>query len=218
MLRSSARARGAQSLVLVAIACADSRGSVDHAPALGNAATPQGATMSSLAAADFVTSSPRIRAAPQSALSGGQVAPELPRVYLDTKYVPLSGRTIRVGAGGNLQAALRAAQPGDEILLASGAVYNGPFILPRKRGAGWITVRTDAAAQLPPEGVRITPRFAPLLAKLVTSTAEPALRTEAGATGYRITTVEITLAIPAPRINFGLVMLGGGREQTALAG
>ncbi|MDQ6887067.1 MAG: hypothetical protein M3068_07195 [Gemmatimonadota bacterium] len=217
MLRSTARVRGAQSLALVAIACADSRGSVDHAPALGNAAALQGATASSLAAAGFVTSSPRLGTAPRAALSGGQAAPELPRVYLDTKDVPPSGRTIRLGAGGNLQAALRTAQPGDEILLASGAVYTGPFILPRKRGPGWITVRTDAAGQLPLEGVRITPRFAPVLAKLVTSTAEPALRTEAGATGYRITAVEITVAVPAPRINFGLVMLGGGREQTALA-
>ena len=70
--------------------------------------------------------------------------PELPRVFLDTALVAPTGQTIAVPAGGNLQAALDAAQPGDVITLQAGATFQGPFTLPNKAGAGWITVRTSA--------------------------------------------------------------------------
>ena len=72
------------------------------------------------------------------------VAPELPRVFLDTTVVPPTGTTITVSAGGDLQAALNAAQPGDVITLQAGATFTGPFTLPNKAGTGWITVRTSA--------------------------------------------------------------------------
>src|ERR1041384_8464985 len=52
--------------------------------------------------------------------------PELPRVFLDTTYVPPTGATINVPAGGDLQAALNAAQPGDQIVLQAGAAYTTP--------------------------------------------------------------------------------------------
>ena len=45
------------------------------------------------------------------------VAPEPPRVFLDTTLVAPTGTTITVSAGGDLQAALNAAQPGDVITL-----------------------------------------------------------------------------------------------------
>ena len=45
----------------------------------------------------------------------------LPRVYIDTTYVPPTGKTIAVAAAGNFQAALVAARPGDVITLAAGA-------------------------------------------------------------------------------------------------
>src|SRR5688500_17676120 len=48
----------------------------------------------------------------------------------------------RVPAGGDLQAALNEAQPGDEILLAAGATFVGNFVLPFKEGAAFVTVRT----------------------------------------------------------------------------
>src|SRR5215470_11180928 len=41
--------------------------------------------------------------------------PEPPRVYLDTTYTPTKGRSIEVKAGGDLQAALNQAKPGDTI-------------------------------------------------------------------------------------------------------
>src|SRR5688500_12395348 len=72
--------------------------------------------------------------------------PELPRVYLNTAYVPPSGSTITVPAGGNIQAALNAASPGDVIVLEAGATYLSPsdgLVLPYKSGSGWITIQTS---------------------------------------------------------------------------
>lgn len=123
-----------------------------------------------------------------------EVMPELPRVYLDTRFVPKTGKSIRVASGGNLQAALDEAQPGDEILLAPRAEFRGSFRLRKKTGTGWITIRTDT--QLPPEGVRVTPATAVNFAKLIATSGGSAapIRTDPGAANYRIMGVEITAA------------------------
>ena len=61
-----------------------------------------------------------------------------------------SGQPIVVGAGGNLQAALNQAQPGQVVQLQAGATFDGNFILPVKTGNSYITVRTSTPdAQLP---------------------------------------------------------------------
>ena len=65
-----------------------------------------------------------------------------------------------------------AAQAGDELLLAPGAVYSGNFYL-RNKGAlsGWITIRTDVSdASIGAPGTRMTPSRAASanLAKIVT--------------------------------------------------
>src|SRR5687768_13253270 len=52
---------------------------------------------------------------------GSAAAAELPRASVNTAY-PTANRQVRVPAGGNLQAAIDAAQAGDELLLAPGAV------------------------------------------------------------------------------------------------
>ncbi len=78
-----------------------------------------------------------------------------------------SAGTINVPAGGDLQAALNQAQPGDTILLAAGATYTGNFVLPAKSGTGYITIRSNAPdASLPAAGQRITPAYASYLPKL----------------------------------------------------
>jgi hypothetical protein len=149
--------------------------------------------------------------------SSGPRDPELPRRFVDTRYVPPTGSTRTVRAGGDLQAALDAAQPGDMILLEAGASFIGHFTLPAKKGAGWITIRSSTAdANLPPEGTRITPSFSAILPKLVSPDAEPALRTEPRARHYRIIGIEFTVA-PKAKLNYGIVQLGdGSRAQRAL--
>lgn len=109
------------------------------------------------------------------------VEPELPRAHLDTTYSPPTGRTVAVPRGGDFQAALLAAQAGDVITLAAGATYRGPFTLPNKAGAGWITVRSSVPdAGFPPPGTRVTPAHAPLMPRLVASTGS-AITTARGA-------------------------------------
>src|SRR4051795_568856 len=67
-----------------------------------------------------------------------------------------ASQTIAVGAGGNLQAALNQAQPGQVIQVQAGATFDGNFILPVKTGTGYITVRTSTPdAQLPSATTRI---------------------------------------------------------------
>jgi hypothetical protein len=68
--------------------------------------------------------------------------------------------TLHVSAGGDLQAALYAAQPGDEIVLQAGATFTGEFVLEKK--AGVVVLRSSAAL---PER-RVTPADAPLMPTL----------------------------------------------------
>ena len=94
----------------------------------------------------------------------------------------LEAATITVAAGGNLQQALDAAQPGDTILLAENAEFVGNFVLPVKTGEAWITLRTAAPdSVLPAAGTRIRPSDAPVLARVRSPNSMAALRTAAGA-------------------------------------
>src|SRR5205807_10281716 len=91
-----------------------------------------------------------------------------PQAFLDTTYTPPSGQIIAVPAGGDFQAALNSANPGDVITLEAGATFTGPFVLPNKPGAGWIFVRSSRPdSALPSPGVRIDPSYAPQMRKLV---------------------------------------------------
>ena len=96
--------------------------------------------------------------------------------------------TIRVGAGGDLQAAIDRAKPGDTILLASGARFTGNFVLPVHAGTAFVTIRTDAAG-LPGPGTRTSPRYAPALAHIQSPSNLPALRTAPRAHHWRIENV-----------------------------
>lgn len=145
--------------------------------------------------------------------SAGPVPPAPPRLWIDTTYVPPAGRTIAVRAGGNFQRALHAAQPGDVITLAPGAEYQGPFTLPAKPGAGWITIRTSAPdASLPPPGTRITPSYAPVMPVLVSSSGS-VITAAPGAHHYRFIGVEIR---PRPNVFlYQLVDLGSAARSDA---
>jgi hypothetical protein len=151
-------------------------------------------------------------------ISYAQTLPAPPQTLVDTSYPVSSGATIFVAAGGNLQTALNAAQPGDTILLQAGATFSGSFTLPVKSGTGWIVVRTSAPdSSLPPEGTRMTPAYAALLPKIVASGSPAALQTVPGAHHYRLVGIEFTVATGLS-INFGVVTFGDGSSaQNALS-
>jgi hypothetical protein len=119
--------------------------------------------------------------------------------------------TFSIAAGGNLQAALNNAEPGDTLVLEAGATFVGPFTLPNKAGDEWVTIQSSALAELPAAGQRVAPAHAPLMPKLV-SPATPgygtyALRTAPGAHHYRFLGIEFTLENPTA-FAYELVTLG----------
>ncbi len=113
-------------------------------------------------------------------------------VLLCLRLSSLEAATVFVAAGGDLQAALDAARPGDTILLQEGAEFVGSFVLPAKTGDQWITLRTAAPdTVLPRTGTRIRPSHAPLLARLRSPSAvDAALRTAPGAHHWHIAYLE----------------------------
>ena len=119
---------------------------------------------------------------------------------------------IDVPAGGSLQQALNAVQPGGTIRLAPGATYVGTFTLPAKGGASYITI-TTRDANLPPAGARITPSYKPGLATIRSSTTSSALVTAAGASYYRI----VGVAFEANQNGSGDVIALGRDAQTTAA-
>lgn len=102
------------------------------------------------------------------------------------------GEKIFVREGGNLRAALHDAKPGDTIVLQAGAEFAGPFTLPVKDGARFITIRSSVAdTGLPGEGERIDPKkYSSRLPRLVSKTSDPVVTIIDGAHHYRFVGVE----------------------------
>lgn len=100
----------------------------------------------------------------------------MPILFLGVLLVPVTAgaATIQVRAGGDLQAALNAAKPGDEVVLEAGATFRGQFRLPAKAAGPVITIRSSAA--LPAR--RVTPADASLLPTIVSNVGEAALFVE----------------------------------------
>jgi len=125
--------------------------------------------------------------------------------------------TIPVAQGGNLQAAINAAKPGDVIMLAPNATYVGNFVLPNKGElADYITIRSAAPdASLPSEGTRMTPEYAAFLPKIKSSNNMSALRTAAAANHWKL----MFLEFQANASGYGdLISLGAGdKTQTQLS-
>ena len=110
----------------------------------------------------------------------------------DTTLVPSSGRTIRIGEGDDLQDAIDMAQLGDTILLEAGATFKGPFILPKKTGTGWVTIRTSTPDKpFPAPGTRVSPAHAPLMPKLISWKGEGVVLADRGAHHYRLIGIEV---------------------------
>lgn len=132
---------------------------------------------------------PLIAGCPASSRASGTL-PVLPQTQVDTTLVAPTGRTLHVSSGGDFQAALNQAQPGDVIQLQAGAVFTGPFTLPAKAGDGWIRVESSAVASLPPPGTRVTPADSVFMPKLVASSGA-VIETAPQAHGYRFIGIEI---------------------------
>lgn len=117
-------------------------------------------------------------------------------------------RTIAVPAGANLQQALNVAAPGDVVTLDNGAVYTGNFVLPdRGNATAAIIIRPARVDGLPGPGQRVGPDHGPRLPRLHSPNGAPALRTAAGARGWRVELVEFTARAGGPG---EIVALGDG--------
>ncbi len=132
-------------------------------------------------------------------------APALPRSFVDTAPIPITGTTHRARNGNELRRILGLSQSGDAIVLDAGAVFSGPFSLPKKPGSGWITIRSSAEDKLPTPGTRVDPSHAVLMPKLE-SAAESVITAEPGAHHYRLIGLEIRPK--AGRFLYNLVAFG----------
>jgi len=130
--------------------------------------------------------------------------------------------TLTVPAGGDVQSAINAAQPGDTILLEAGASFTGPFSLPHKSSpnsdSSFITIRSSAPdSSLPSPAQRISPSYSPLMPKLLSpGNNMPALETSPFAHHYRFIAVEFA-PLSADAYVREIIRLGdGSRAQNTL--
>lgn len=140
--------------------------------------------------------------------------PAPPQVYMDSSpaTTPVTGRSIAVGAGGNLQAAIDEAKPGDAIVLRRGRCSGGILCCgTRGEARGWITIRSSAMERLPKYGTRVSPKMAGMMAKIVAPKVEPAITTERSAHNYRLMGLEVTVP-PRTPANWVLILIGEGTE------
>jgi hypothetical protein len=142
--------------------------------------------------------------------------PELPRELVEVSYAPLTGQRIHVPAGGDLQAAINAAQPGDTIELEAGALFTGNFALPQKSTPGWIHIQSSSYETLPEPGRRATPVDAPSMPRIVTPNTSPVFRTRPGASQYRLIGLNVgaTLQNQSTTV-FNLMDFGSDSTSTA---
>jgi hypothetical protein len=116
----------------------------------------------------------------------------IPSFAISSQQPVVSGNQIVVKAGADLQAAIDKANPGDTILLQSGAEFVGNFKLPNKSGDQFITIRTSAKdSELPPVNRRLDPKkYSSVLPKISSATVEPVIDAVNGAHHYRFIGVE----------------------------
>jgi hypothetical protein len=133
---------------------------------------------------------------------------------LDRQGQPGTASRIVVGARGDLQRSLNLAKPGDTIILEAGAVFTGPFTLPFKRGAGYITIQSSRLSELPKDK-RVSPSNAALMPKLVSpGSNQPVIYTAPSAHHYQFIGIEIA-PVNATVVVSDLIKLGDG-NQTSL--
>jgi hypothetical protein len=167
----------------------------------------------------------------QIGTANGQVSPgepELPRQQVDTTY-PANTRTpIFVPSGGDLQAAINSAVPGDTITLAPNGTYSAPggFVLLNKHtnSKEWIIIRSLSTAfngtgSIPP-GTCVdgsngsnTSQMPKVLSQVNNA---PAISVEQGAHHYRLVGLELSMDSAAAQSSDATVQLGS-RYETNVA-
>ncbi|HET9713723.1 MAG TPA: hypothetical protein VFP64_17670, partial [Pyrinomonadaceae bacterium] len=119
------------------------------------------------------------------------------------------GATLVVPAGGDLQAAINTAAPGDTIILESGATYRGPYTLPSKTGDAYITIQSSRAGEITG---RVTPSQSGLLAKVRSSVGgDPIITTARGAHHYKLIGLDIS-TVSSTDLVYDLVRLGDSTQ------
>lgn len=142
-------------------------------------------------------------------------------IVLTSSFQDVSAATITVPAGGNLQAAIDSALPGDTIVLTAGASYIGNFRLRKKAGASatsYITIRTSDMGGIPDEGVRVTTQHDGAMAKILSpGNGLPVIEADAGAGFYRLIGLYISVNYGSdPNKQYGssfLITIGNGNDS-----
>jgi hypothetical protein len=132
---------------------------------------------------------------------------------------------ITVSSGQELQSALDRASGGDTIVLSLGTTFKAPsadgsFVLRNRPVAAgqWITIRSASSAFDPGgalrPGIRVSASDAPQMPAIrATNASTPAIRTEAGAHGYRLIGLDVG-PDPSLRTAFTLLEFGTATETT----
>ena len=141
--------------------------------------------------------------------------PSLPQYQVNTDLPPVTGKSITVPNGGDLQAAIDSANPGDEIVLQAGGVWTGSYTLPDKgQTSKWITIRSSAMPSLPAPGNRVAPKDAGNMPKIMAAETTAAFTFANRANHYRLMGLEITEQ-PKQYLNYGLIMGGEPSDPDA---
>jgi hypothetical protein len=117
--------------------------------------------------------------------------------------------TLVVPNGGDLQAAINSALPGDTIVLEAGATYRGHVTLPKKSGDSYITIQSSRATEITG---RVSPSQSNLLAKIRSSIADPIIRLSPGAHHYQLIGLDVSTFNATDAI-YDLVRLGESNQS-----
>jgi len=131
-------------------------------------------------------------------------------VYLSEPEI--KGDKIFVRKGDSFQRALNRAKPGDTILLQAGATFKGAFVLPKKGGSQFITIRSSApASRFPPPNRRIDPKkYGSSLPKLESNVkGKPVILATNGAHHFRFVGIEF---MPTIEGLYNIIAVGTGDE------